>query len=256
MPTRLALRSLQVAAVVAATCSAVAPAPASAQVAFGSCDGAQPRVEVAADRVETCGFPAISDDGRRVAVVRMEQADMAGFEGETVDIFRVRDGQQLRTLPIVPFLEAQQRFDASAAMTPAYRRQLERRAEVISALLRRGGFRPMIPLDYDVEHEDWRRPGLRLAWRPGGSFVVRGEDGRTLFEEAASAPPVQSVPESSDGMSCENEERVGGVWSGPGGRAIVIELLHWIESDECGGYADDAYIVRRLLASVGASLRD
>lgn len=181
---------------------AARPAPVTASTpARSKADGPTFRLDcfdVYAECPAVTGMPAISSDGKRVAV-----PDHGPDTGRdefvlTVRVMEVDTGKEVFEAPLVTFRDHDRRDPASDEWSEAFLAELKERVSAVERVLAQGDFAPMVALG--TVHED--RPGEDVAGlraRFDGKQLVIEDGGKPRWQRAiAPSTPFQR----GDGETC------------------------------------------------------
>lgn len=212
----------------------------------------RPRVVLDDDLTATeAGFPAVSDDGREVALAVGDEAGASS--GFTVHFVRASDGAALRTRELLSTREAAaiEARGPSAALTTAVRG----RVEALEAELLRGGFRALRGVDLpdaDSAFEVTLHPEAHAAWSPERStLTVTGPYAVQRGALALTPPTVRCGRRSVPARALPTR-----AWIDARGEVAVVHVRHAVDPGCVAPPAEDRVLplasVARLRPDPGA----
>jgi hypothetical protein len=180
------------------------------------------------------GLPALSADGRRVAVPDSGPDSPRGERILTVRVLDVDRGTELRALPMLTYEDRDEGVDdMTGEVAPALMAELDRRIAALDRVLDEGGFRPLAALG--TVHED--RPGqevdgLRATFDGSELTVVDLREGRVRWRRAIGRSKVWK-PDPNLDLTCGPFPVADvTVWVSrePG---VIVALVTYIGADVC-----------------------
>lgn len=177
------------------------------------------------------GLPAISSDGRLVALVHEEGA--GNWERDSLRVLRAADASEERSYPL---FEISAEDDHDEASWRARLREVRRLGARADRFLRRRGFRSLPRLPREDEPPVRGLPVLELGPdRSEGTVVIRdAASGRIRLRRAlhpfflpGGAPPDESDPETGYVNPCSRPELADvDAWMLPDGRVLVRSTVN------------------------------
>lgn len=191
------------------------------------------------DPADPCGsspaVPAVSGDGRLVAVVRC-WSDLSDAQETTFELIRRSDGRVVRAIPI---------FRASTGGDdPTPDGIVARSVRQANRVLLRGGFRSLVPMVDDdgnaVRLTQGAAAGLLLSYDPGAGQVVIADasSGRVRGAEALEQVPAHPYccgfdMDDWDTATCGMTPVVQGAWADADANVVVVESAAYDGPDGC-----------------------
>jgi hypothetical protein len=188
-------------------------------------DDNPPELEILDDA--STGFPAMSRDGRTVAVLEV-QDDLAQELGVTVAIFPAKGGSAFERLVVVSSDEARDGQRHRGKLLPI----VERRTRALNQRLRDDGYASMPRQECPIEATSVRIDDVAAAL-DGGRFRVTSARGDVRLNVDASA--WQRPPIRTPSFTCVTHPAIKWVAYDRARRVVVVEITHRIEEggDSC-----------------------
>ena len=215
-----------------------APAPGSAG----------PRIERAClEAYAACpmvvGLPAISADGKLVAVPDMERAGEREELPLTVRIFDADSGRALSELPVITYRDYDQGADPmTAELSSDTRAAIEARVVAVEHELARGRYRPLTALGTVHEQRAGRDvDGLRASFDGAELRITDTRTGQTRWRRAI-GPAHADAPAASDDDCAPSRVAEVTVWAGRT-PDVVVAHVGYMGAGACDSLA--AFLVWR-----------
>lgn len=194
------------------------------------------------------GLPAVSGDGRRLALVHHGGTELEGLGAnyEDLRVYRVRDGRLLRTIRV--FSED---VYGESTLSPD---ELGRAYRLANALLSRGDFHPLTRMETLHRGEnpilDASGAGVRLT-HSDGTFHVTGD---VQVEHTPTGPSASAYccgmdsgfeDTGTDDAACELQPRIRMAWADGRARVVLVAHSAWSSTSGCEGEGGDGYWMHR-----------
>lgn len=167
------------------------------------------------------GLPAVSEDGRRVAIVRTTSAGLEGMGAGATElvVLRVRDGREVRVIRVFSHDE-----DGESTLSAEESRQVAWQA---NALLARGRFHAMTPLRSLFPDArpmvDASAAGVRLTHRGATVRLTGAVEAEHRPAGVAASPYCCGMEDDSEGApGCELSPDVTAAWADGATRVVLV----------------------------------
>jgi hypothetical protein len=172
-------------------------------------------------------LPAVSADGKRVAVLReFAWYDESGYK--TLLVYRTRDSRVIRQILLEEIIR-EKRVLSNA--------ETEESVAAANALLKRGGFVPMIPLLSPYEDgpaEGGAGAGFTATVdSPRGMLTVRGADIAEIQLPGFLSHGACCSPDYENPVDCLRPALVTGIWADAIRGALVVKTENFHGPDGC-----------------------
>ena len=189
------------------------------------------------------GLPAVSADGKLVAVPDMERAGEREERVLTVRIFDTGSGKAVSELPVITYRDYDEGADPmTAELHAATSTAVEQRVAAVERELATGRYRPLTALGTVHEQRAGQEvDGLRASFDGSELVVTDTRTGQARWRRAI-GPEAGDAPVASD-IECEPSPVAEvGVWASREA-GVVVAHVAYMGSDACGNQA--AFLVWR-----------